>query len=490
MRKGFWSAAQILVTKNTYDEHVLGALLPLADGGDPVGFPGCPMSAGFNAAADVQVLTVAQFNARARALIEGGLAVGWVTGEISNFMRAASGHCYFSLKDESAQVRCVLFRHRAQLVDAPLANGARVEVRAMPTLYEARGEFQLTVEFVRRAGVGSLFEAFERTKRKLEAEGLFAPERKRPLPAYPRVVGIVTSAQAAALRDVLTTLKRRMPSIGAIVYPTLVQGEGAPERIAGAILTASRRAEVDVLIVCRGGGSTEDLWAFNDERVARAIAASPVPVVTGIGHETDFTIADFVSDMRAPTPTAAATAVVPDRVVLLRRIGVHASAIARSAMRHVERRAQRLDHLASRLQHPGERIALRRERLANLRARLANATGRVQDMRLQRVARIGDRLTAAAPDVSRLRARVRSVGERLPRAGAGSMSSRTASLDRLATSLLHLDPAAVLDRGYAIVRDARGRILRAAAGAAVGDAIDIRLADGGVDAVVSAVRRD
>ncbi len=448
------------------------------------------MSGGFGAAGDVQVLTVAQFNARARALIEGGLAVGWVTGEISNFMRAASGHCYFSLKDESAQVRCVLFRHRAQLVDAPLANGARVEIRAVPTLYEARGEFQLTVEYVRRAGVGSLFEAFERTKRKLEAEGLFATERKRPLPAYPRVVGIVTSPQAAALRDVLTTLKRRMPSVGAIVYPTLVQGDGAPERIANAIATASRRAEVDVLIVCRGGGSTEDLWAFNDERVARAIAASPVPVVTGVGHETDFTIADFVSDMRAPTPTAAATAVVPDRVVLLRRIGVQANAIARSAMRHLERRAQRLDHLASRLQHPGERIALRRERLANLQARLSNAMGRVQDMRLQRVARVGDRFTAAAPDLGRLRTRLKAIGERLPRAGATGMLSRTAKLDRLAASLLHLDPTAVLDRGYAIVRDAEGRVLRSASSVATGDAIAIAVSDGGIDAVVSSVRRD
>jgi exodeoxyribonuclease VII large subunit len=448
------------------------------------------MRVGFGAAGDVQVLSVTQFNARARALIESGLAVGWVTGEISNFMRAASGHCYFSLKDESAQVRCVLFRHRAQLVDAPLANGARVEVRAVPTLYEARGEFQLTVEFVRRAGVGSLFEAFERTKRKLEAEGLFAAERKRPLPSYPRVVGIVTSPQAAALRDVLTTLKRRMPSVGVIVYPTLVQGEGAPERIANAILTASRRAEVDVLIVCRGGGSTEDLWAFNDERVARAIAASPVPVVTGIGHETDFTIADFVSDMRAPTPTGAAAVVVPDRVALLRRIGVHASAIARSAMRHVERRAQRLDHLASRLQHPGERIALRRERLTNLRARLANATGRVQDMRLQRVARVGDRLTASAPDIARLRTRLRAVGGRLPRAGVASMTARTASLDRLAASLLHLDPSAVLDRGYAIVRDTQGRVLRSRSSVVAGDAIDIALADGGIDAVVSNVRDD
>lgn len=448
------------------------------------------MSAGFPGAPDAQVLTVAQFNARARALIEGGLAVGWVTGEISNFMRAASGHCYFSLKDEAAQVRCVLFRHRAQLVDAPLANGTRVEVRAMPTLYEARGEFQLTVEFVRRAGVGSLFEAFERTKRKLEAEGLFAPERKRPLPPYPRVVGIVTSPQAAALRDVLTTMKRRMPSVGAIVYPTLVQGEGAPERIASAIATASRRAEIDVLIVCRGGGSTEDLWAFNDERVARVIAESPVPVVSGIGHETDFTIADFVSDMRAPTPTAAAIAVVPDRVALRRRIGVQAAAIARGAMRHLERRSQRLDHLASRLQHPGERIALRRERLGNLGARLSNATGRVQDMRLQRVARIGDRLAAAAPDIARLRTRLRAVAERLPRAGAVGMSSRLARLDRLASSLLHLDPAAVLDRGYAIVRDAEGRVVRSTASVTLGDAIDIALAEGGIDAVVSRTRGD
>jgi len=439
---------------------------------------------------EAHVLTVAQFNARARAIIEGGLPVGWITGEISNFTRAASGHCYFSLKDEAAQVRCVLFRHRAQLVEAPLTNGARVEVRAMPTLYEARGEFQLTVEFVRRAGLGSLFEAFERTKRRLEAEGLFAAERKRPLPSYPRVVGIVTSPQAAALRDVLTTLKRRMPSVAAIIYPTLVQGDGAPERIAQAIATASRRAEVDVLIVCRGGGSAEDLWAFNDERVARAIAVSPMPVVSGVGHETDFTMADFVADMRAPTPTAAAALVVPDRVALLRRIGVQADALARGAVRHLERRVQRLDHLAGRLQHPGERIAARRERLGHLRVRLANAVGRVQDMRLQRVARAGDRLVSASPDVARWRVRLESLADRLPRAASARMAVRAAVLDRLATSLVHLDPQAVLHRGYAIVRDGQGRVLRSASLVTVGEQIHVALAEGTLGAVVDRVRSD
>ena len=445
--------------------------------GDASGMGGAPV-----------VLSVSELNARVRALVETELPLGWVAGEISNFMRAASGHCYFSLKDEAAQVRCVLFRQRAQLVDAPLANGVRVEVRAVPTLYEARGEFQLNVDFVRRAGLGSLFEAFERLKRRLEAEGLFDADRKRPLPPLPRAVGVVTSPQAAALRDVLTTLRRRMPSIPVVIYPTLVQGDGAGERIAQAIATASRRAEVDVLIVCRGGGSAEDLWAFNDERVARAIAAAPMPVISGVGHETDFTIADFVADLRAPTPTAAATAAVPDRLSLQRRIDTLSDALDRGMQRQIERRAQQLDLLSRRLVHPGERIALRRERLAHLDARLAAAWDRKAQGFVQRAARASQGLVAATPDVARLRTRIDALGDRLPRAQQARFAAWTATVQRAQDSLRHLDPTAVLERGYAIVRDAQGRVVRRAASLRIGESVDIAVGEGAITADVTALR--
>ena len=261
-------------------------------------------------------VTVSELNRRVRELVEGALPLMWVAGEISNFTRAASGHCYFVLKDERAQVRCVFFRHKAARLDFEPENGAQVEVCALPTVYEARGEFQLGVETMRRAGLGALYEAFERLRKKLAEEGLFDIERKRELPPFPRAVGIVTSTAAAALRDVLTTLRRRMPSIPVVIYPAPVQGEGAGNKLAAAVRTASARAEVDVLIVCRGGGSMEDLWEFNSEALVREVARCSVPVVCGVGHETDFTLVDFAADVRAPTPTAAAALAVPDRAEL------------------------------------------------------------------------------------------------------------------------------------------------------------------------------
>ncbi|MFP5403699.1 MAG: exodeoxyribonuclease VII large subunit [Gammaproteobacteria bacterium] len=252
----------------------------------------------FDTAPTLPVLTVSELNRMARRALESQLPLLWVEGEVSNFTRAASGHWYFSLKDANAQVRCVMFRGRNQFADFTPANGDHVEVRALPSLYEARGDFQLGAEQIRRAGAGRLYEAFLKLKARLDAEGLFDPAKKRALPRFPRTLGIVTSPQAAALHDVLTALSRRMPGLPVILYPTPVQGAGAGAQIAAAIRTAGARAECDVLLVCRGGGSLEDLWAFNDEAVARAIAMSPMPVVSGVGHETDFTIADFAADLR------------------------------------------------------------------------------------------------------------------------------------------------------------------------------------------------
>lgn len=446
------------------------------------------MSQGPSFAAAPAVFTVGDFAARARALIEGGLPLAWIAGEISNFTRAASGHCYFTLKDSQAQVRCVLFRHRAQHVEGTLGNGLQVEVRATATLYEPRGDFQLTVDTVRRAGLGALFEAYERLKRKLEAEGLFAPERKRLLPPMPRTVGVVTSPQAAALRDVLITLRRRMPTIRVVLYPTLVQGAEAPARIAAAIDAASARAEVDVLLVVRGGGSLEDLWAFNDESVARAIARCAVPIVSGVGHETDVTIADFVADVRAPTPTGAVVAAVPDRVALGRRLLAQAEALSRAMTRSLERAAQRADAAGLKLRHPGERIAHQRERLASLAGRVDGAVRQTRERAAWRLDALDARLARAVPDIATRRERIAQLEARVGIALASRMMQTRDRVARCEAALRHLDPTAVLDRGYAIVRDTAGTIVRDAATLAPGQAIAVEFAQGAATATVDTVR--
>jgi len=318
-----------------------------------------------------EILSVSALNHMARQALENRFPLLWVSGEISNLRRPASGHLYFALKDESAQVDCVMFRGRAQLVPFRLQDGLRVEARALVTLYEARGGFQLNVEALRHAGIGALFEAFARLRERLEKEGLFAPERRQPLPRHPRRIGIVTSPQAAALRDILAALARRAPHLPLILYPTLVQGEGAAANIAEAIGRAAARAECDVLIVARGGGSIEDLWAFNEEAVARAIDACPIPVIAGIGHETDTTIADLAADCRAATPTAAAELASAGWFEAQAELSRLAEALGRQARRRLQEYMQRIDLLARRLVHPGERLGRLRAETAHLATRLA-----------------------------------------------------------------------------------------------------------------------
>jgi exodeoxyribonuclease VII large subunit len=423
-------------------------------------------------------LSVTQLNAIARQLLERNLPLLWVAGEISNCTRAPSGHLYFSLKDERAQVRCVFFRGRAQYLDWSPTNGMRVEVRAAPSLYEPRGEFQLTVDFMRRAGLGVLFEKFARLKAKLEQEGLFAPERKRPLPRHAARIGLVTSPRAAALRDVLTTLRRRMPRLPVVIYPALVQGEGAGAQVAAAIRSAGERRECDVLILCRGGGSIEDLWAFNEEPVARAMAACPIPIVTGVGHETDFTIADFVADVRAPTPTAAAELVSPDRAELAARLRVLAGRVHRCLLRALEQRIQQVDFLARRLVHPGRRIAERRRHLAHLRNRLGSALARgVAGLALP-VSRLAHRLGAAVPDLDRLQREQGHLRARLLRAQQVGLDRRAERVARLHSHLVHLDPRQVLQRGYSIVTTEQGRIVRSSAEVQAGDAVCLEFGQG------------
>lgn len=436
------------------------------------------------------VLTVSELNRMARRALESQLPLLWVEGEVSNFTRAASGHWYFSLKDETAQVRCVMFRGRNQFADFTPANGDHVEIRALPSLYEARGDFQLGAENIRRAGAGRLYEAFLKLKAQLESEGVFDPARKRALPRFPRTVGVVTSPQAAALRDVLTALARRMPGIRVVLYPTPVQGAGAGTQIAAAILTASARAECDVLLVVRGGGSLEDLWAFNNEAVARAIAACSMPVISGVGHETDFTLADFAADLRAPTPTAAAEIASPRRLEMLEQIDGLARQMQRQLARKRHDAAQRLDDLARRLLHPAEQLRRQQAQLDQLTARIQRIA---QMSRLRARARLDAlqaRLPSPAQGLRQQQAAISGLEARLRRARTAGTARRSLTLERFAASLAHLDPAQVLARGYSLVQRADGSIVRNAASLTPGDRLGLRFRSGRASATVVSTTDD
>lgn len=432
-------------------------------------------------------VTVSELNRAVAQTLTRQFSMVWVSGEISNLTRASSGHCYFSLKDAGAQVRAVMFRHRSQYLPFALREGLKVECRAAVSLYEPRGDFQLNVEAMRQAGSGDLFQAFLALKAKLQAEGLFDAERKKSLPPQVSSVGVVTSLQAAALRDVLATLKTRAPQIRVVVYPCAVQGQEAAAGLRRAVLAAGSRREVDVLLLVRGGGSMEDLWSFNDEQLARAIAQCPLPTISGVGHETDFTICDFVADFRAPTPTAAASLAAPDRRELLRALRDQARALQRTVQLRYEHAAQSLDMTARLLRSPAQALAHDRRRLAQLTAQLQRA-GR---LRLQNPAwsiqravaslqpeRLRQTLQAKATVLSGLSSRHRQAGQH-------AQQSRTRALEGLAQQLDLVSPLAVLERGYAIVRDqASGQILRQAKSLTQGQAIRLHLADGEASAQV------
>ena len=393
------------------------------------------------------IYTVSRLNQDVRALLEGEFPALWVEGEVSNLSRPTSGHLYFSLKDTRAQIRCALFQNRAFLFRDCPRNGQQVLVRGRASLYEPRGDFQIIVEYVEEAGAGALRQAYDELRLKLEREGLFTPEHKRPLPRFPRRIGVITSPSGAALRDVLTTLRRRCPSVPVLLYPVPVQGDGAAERITSAIRLAAKRRDCDVLLLARGGGSLEDLQAFNAEAVARAICACPIPLVTGIGHETDVTIADFAADLRAATPTAAAELASPDRL---------------EGLRQVRLLAERLDSALQR------RFAEQRQRLAELTRRLdrAQPRHRLRD-RAQRLDDLDQRLRAA------MRQRLETAAQRLR---------------GLSNHLQALSPLATLDRGYAIVRRLpSGEILRRADATHVGDLVEVLLSRGRLHGQVTAI---
>lgn len=430
-----------------------------------------------------EVYTVSRLNREVKLLLEHGLPLIWIEGEISNLARPRSGHLYFTLKDEQAQVRCAMFRGRNRLLGFEPADGMHVLARVRVSLYEPRGEYQLVVEHMEEAGDGALRRAFEALKRRLQAEGLFDAARKRPLPRLPRRIGVVTSPTGAAVRDILHVLRRRFAAIPVLIYPTSVQGEAAAGEIVAALRRAAERRECDVLILARGGGSLEDLWPFNEEAVARAIAASPIPVVTGVGHEVDFTIADFAADVRAPTPSAAAETVTPDAAEWLARMEALERRLATEIARTLEARAQRVDWLERRLarEHPGARLQRVGERVLALRDRALRAqTARLAALG-HRVERAATALAAHHPGerVAALGERVAQLRHRLGRAGEARLERAAQRLGAAGRALHAVSPLATLDRGYAIVtREADGRILRDAAEARPGDAVTARLARG------------
>ncbi|WP_300451105.1 exodeoxyribonuclease VII large subunit [Accumulibacter sp.] len=436
------------------------------------------------------VITVSLLNRLARQQLEAAFPLCWVAGEVSNLSRAASGHVYFSLKDAAAQVRCVMFRNRTQLLGWRLENGQRIEARVLVTLYEARGDFQLTVEAARRAGVGNLYEQFLRLKEKLEREGLFASAAKRLLPVFPRRIGVVTSLQAAALRDVLSTLARRAPHVAVVLYPTPVQGEGAAAQIAESIRLAGQRGDCELLIVCRGGGSMEDLWAFNEEVVARAIRACPLPVISGIGHETDFTIADFAADQRAPTPTAAAELAAPERAQLLTRLAARQQALQRLLERQIEQRGQQLDWLGRRLQHPAQYLERQRDTLRKLQGRLDAGLLQASVRAGRALAALRHRLLLGRPATERHASQLAGLAARLRAAWRQAALARAADVARLTAGLAHLDPSSVLARGYCLVADEHGRLVRDSRALEPSRRIAVFFEHGRADAAVLAVFDD
>lgn len=432
-----------------------------------------------------KVLTVSELNRNTKQFLEQNIPLMWIKGEISNLKCYQSGHWYFSLKDATAQVRCVLFSHKNQYIDWNPKDGMQVEVLALVTLYESRGDFQLNIETMRRAGLGKLFEAFEKLKSKLEKAGLFNPTNKKLLPAFPQQVGIITSPDTAALRDVLSTLQRRMPSLPIIIYPTLVQGKTAANSIADAIKVACQRAECDVLILCRGGGSIEDLWAFNEEIVALAIAASGIPIISGIGHETDFTIADFVADIRAPTPTGAAELTSKDHQELTHRLNALHQRVYRVTLHRIEYAMQQVDILTHRLIYPGDRIKQQYIHLQHLQDRLVNTWAHQIDKKRWKLLEFNQQLAAASLDVVRLEEQQKELAARFRYTYSHYFETLAVRQQHLQTQLSHLNPQSVLERGYSITYSMDNTTIRDSKQIHSGDRIQVKFAHGMCEANIT-----
>lgn len=447
-----------------------------------------PSAATSNAERDVY--TVSQLNAEVRETLEAAFPRSVrVEGELSNVARPSSGHIYFTLKDHQAQVRCAMFRGRNSTLSFVPANGMQVLARARVGLYDGRGEYQLVVEFMEESGDGALRRAFEQLKQKLDAEGLFDPARKRLLPALPRAIGVITSPTGAAIRDILSVLRRRFPAMPLIIYPVPVQGDGAAAHIAAAIGVANARKDADVLLVARGGGSLEDLWAFNEEVVARAIAASALPVITGIGHEIDFTIADFCADVRAPTPSAAAELLTPDQNEWRQRVMRIAQRLQLRQRELLSRWQHQLTWLAKRLdqQHPRQRLLQRMQRIDELEQRLYRAQRNHLRGLQQRIVTASARLHRHAPDqqLARLAERQRYLYQRLRRSMAQRLERQRQDLAAVSRALDTISPLATLSRGYSVLtRGADGTVITAADQLHPGERVNARLHRGRVECTV------
>ncbi|MDO4997499.1 MAG: exodeoxyribonuclease VII large subunit [Neisseria sp.] len=428
-------------------------------------------------------VSVSELNARARDLLENHFVGFWVAGEVSNLTRAASGHLYFSLKDANAQVRCAMFRHTAARFGA-IKEGDQIEVAGKISLYEARGEFQITVNEVRLKGLGRLYEAYERLKNQLQAEGMFAAERKKAIPHNPRAIGIVTSPAAAALRDVVSTLKRRAPHIPIMLYPCMVQGVGSAEQIAQAVQTAATRAEVDVLIVCRGGGSIEDLWSFNEEIVVREIAAANLPIVSGVGHETDFTLCDFVADLRAPTPTAAAELVSPDRMQALRAVQQLQQQLHHSLQKRYQNAAQKLDWLSQNIRHPAQNLQQQKEYINLLKQQLHLQTKQQIRFKQQLLQQEMQALQYCKPNIEQAQAKLQQLQTAWRQNGKQLLQHKRHQLEKQASILAAVSPQQILERGFAVVRNTKGKVIRDAHTLKTGQKLQLTFADGQTDVQV------
>ena len=427
------------------------------------------------------VYSISRLTREARALLEGSFPLLWVEGEISNFARPTSGHWYFTLKDEAAQVRCAMFRNRNMHVSVKPENGKQILIRARISMYEARGEFQIIVEHMEEAGDGALRRAFEELKQKLSLEGLFDQKYKKPVPVLPGQIGIITSPTGAAIRDILTTLKRRFPGISVIVYPVSVQGADSAKQIANMITAANNRNECDVLILARGGGSLEDLWSFNEEVVARAIHTSTIPVIVGVGHEIDFTIADFVADQRAPTPTAAAELVSPDQFEIRKQVNRQVQRLTSALKIQLNQGWQKLAWLEKRLPHPSRQLQEKYQRLDELQHRHLTVINHfIKHIRLK-LSHVTDKLQQQNPaqQIVQQKQQLALLSKQLARNKRYSMDRQEQNLVQLAHSLNSVSPLATLDRGYAIViHEHDEKLLRSYKQVKIGDHVRARLSEG------------
>ena len=452
------------------------------------------MSNPFSDSKQPAALTVSQLNRQARSLLESHFDFVWVEGEVSNFAAPSSGHWYFSLKDGNAQVRCAMFRGRNQRLRFTPENGEHVRLRCRVSLYEGRGEFQLIVEHMEQAGAGALQAAFEKLKAKLLAEGLFDPQRKKPLPESVSHLGVVTSPTGAAIHDILTVLKRRCPAIEVSILPVAVQGEGAASELARAIEQANRwqaegKISLDALIVGRGGGSLEDLWAFNEEIVARAIADSELPIVSAVGHEVDFSIADMAADHRAPTPSAAAELLSPDQREQMERLKKLEADLVRLIRRKLADAQTRLDHLRARLKHPGAQLREQSQRLDELEQRLILAQKNLLARKRSELALLESRLQASSPlpRIQRMQTELQTLQQRMENAMQAKLQAARSQLAHLAGMLDSLSPLATLARGYAIVTDDKGSVVTDASTVEIGSQLEARLAKGRIGLTVDRI---